>query len=120
MDPTKLEEGHPEHIKGFILNKLYVSGYFAKQGKKHHGKHTNVKNLPKGYPNKYRGSFSKIVKELKKAGLILVFPSTGEYHVCAILDPNLVDVGLKLVNAYRLSVGLPTLPDKLGMVFKRK
>jgi len=47
MAPVKIEEGQETHIKGFIMNKLYIGGFFAKKGKKHHGKHTSVKNLPK-------------------------------------------------------------------------
>lgn len=120
MGAVKIEEGHEVHIKGFIMNKLYMRGYFAKPGKKHHGKHTDVKNLPKSYPPQYRGKFPGIVEQLRKAGLILVFPSCGEHHVCAILDPDLVDIGLNFANAFRQSVGLPLLPDKLGMIFKRK
>jgi hypothetical protein len=120
MEPVKIEEGQETHIKGFIMNKLYLGGWFAKKGKKHHGKHTNVKNLPKGYPPKYRGKFKQVVKDLKKAGLIIVFPSCGENHVCAVLNPELVDIGLQLANAYRQSVGLPLLPDNLSKALKRK
>ena len=120
MEPVKIEEGQETHIKGFILNKLYIGGFFSKKGKKHHGKHTNVKNLPKGYPPKYRGDFSRIVKDLRRAGLIIVFPSCGESHVCAVLDPELVAIGIKFVNAYRQSVGLPLLTERLVKALKRK
>jgi hypothetical protein len=117
---VKIQPGDDTHIKGFILHKLYIGMYFAKPGKKHHGKHTSVKNLPKGYPSEHRGKFSGYIKQLRTAGLIVLFPSCGEDHVCAVLDPDLVDVGLNLVNAYRQSVGLPPLPDRLGLKFKKK
>jgi len=120
MDPVKIEEGQETHIKGFIMNKLYIGGFFSKKGKKHHGKHTNVKNLPKGYPPKYRGNFSRVVKDLRRAGLIIVFPSCGENHVCAVLDPELVDIGINFVNAYRQSVGLPLLNERLVKALKGK
>ncbi|HUS88507.1 MAG TPA: hypothetical protein VMW91_03910 [Desulfosporosinus sp.] len=116
----KIEEGQETHIKGFIMNKLYLGGFFAGKGKKHHGKHTSVKNLPKGYPPKYRHRFSRVVKDLKKAGLIIIFPSCGENHVCAVLDPELVDIGLQIANAFRQSAGLPLLPDKLTKALERK
>ena len=120
MEPVKIEEGQDIHIKGFVLNKLYIGGFFSKKGKKHHGKHTNVKNLPKGYPPRYRGNFSRVVKDLKKAGLIIVFPSCGEDHVCAVLDPELVDIGINFTNAYRQSVGLPLLNERLVKALKGK
>lgn len=109
MEPIKIEEGQREHIRGFIMNKLYMGGYFAKIGKKHHGKHTSTKNLPRGYPLKHRGEFPREVKALRRAGLILVFPSGKEKHVCAVRAPNIIDIGINLANAYRQSVGLPPL-----------
>ena len=120
MEPVKIQPGDEIHVKGFIMNKLYLGGYFAKPGKKHHGKHTNIKNLSKGYPTQHHGKFPRFIRQLKRAGLIIVFPSCGEYHVCAILDPEIVDVGIRLANAFNQSVGLPLLPEKLGLMFKKK
>lgn len=120
MEPVKIEVGHRKHIKGFIMNKLYMGGYFAKRGKKHHGKHTSIKNLPKGYPLKHRGKFSREVKALKRAGLILVFPSGGDKHVCAVLAPEIIDIGVHFVNAYRQSVKLPLLDEKFTKTFKKR
>ena len=120
MGVARIEEGHQTHIKGFIMYKLYWGCYFAKPGKKHHGKHMNIKSLPKGYRNQHRGKFPKLIEDLRKEGLILVFPSCGEHHVCAVLDSDLVDIGLQLANVYLQSVGLPLLPDKLGLIFKKK
>ena len=105
-DPERPKIGEPRHIKGFILNKLYLGGYFAKRGGRHHGKHTSIKNLPKGYAPKYRGDFPGIVDELRRDGLLLVFPSGGEKHVCAVLETQKIESGLLMVNAFRRSTGL--------------
>ena len=101
--------GDDEHIKGFILNKLYEGHYFGRSGARRHGRHTSVDNLPKGYEPKFRGKFPRIVGEMKKGSteLIIVFPSTGGEHVCANLDQ--VERGLEICNRYRQSVGLHLL-----------
>lgn len=117
---TKIHPGDEIHIKGFIMNKLYIGGYIGKLGKKHHGKHTSVDNLPKGYPPEHRGKFSKLIRQLRKAGLIVTFPSNGETHVFAIHDVDLIETGVGLANEYLRSVGLPLLPEKLGLRFKKK
>ncbi len=75
-----------EHIAGFILNKLYEMKLFGRTGNVSHGRHTSVDNLPKGYALKFRGIFPDVIKRLKKRKLIIIFPSNGEYHVCANLD----------------------------------
>ena len=118
MKPVKIEGGHELHIRGFIMNKLYVGGYFSKKGRKHHGKHTSVKNLPKGYPLKHRDKFPGEIKALRRKGLILVFPSVREMHVCAVLAPEATDTGIYLANAYRQSVDLPLLDEKFKEILK--
>ena len=104
-----LKEGDDDHIKGFILNKLYLMGLLGRLSTGVHNRHTSIDNLPKGYPPKHRKKFPKIIKEMKRQTeqLIIVFPSTGEEHVCANLDR--VNRGLELCNKYRQSVGLPQL-----------
>ena len=99
------KEGEKGHIQGFILHKLYIGGYWGKG-------HTNVRNIPKGYPNEYRGGFSEQIRELKRIGLVRVFPHGGEEHICAVFDPDKIKVGLKLVNDYRTAVGLPPLDTR--------
>ncbi len=96
-------------IAGFILNKLYLGHYFAKPGNLKHGKHTEVDNMPKGYDTKQRGKFKRVIDDLKKQGLVLVFKSTGSEHICAILTNEAIERGLKLCNAYRKLVELPPL-----------
>jgi hypothetical protein len=120
MSIKKLEVGDKEYIKGFILNKLYLGGYFAKKGKKHHGKHTSTKSLPRGYKPKHRGDFEGIIVELRRDGLILVFPSGKEKHVCAVLSPEKIESGLRLVNAWRQVVELPALDKAFKEVLIKK
>lgn len=117
---VKIKPGDDIHIKGYIMNKLYIGRYLGKLGKKHHGKHTNIDNLPKGYPPEHRGKFKKLINQLKKANLIIIFPSCGEEHTCAVLDPDALESGVKFANAYLISVGLPPLPEKLGLKFKNE
>jgi len=116
MNPL-LKEGDDRHIKGFILNKLYLGGYFAGCGR-HHGKHTSIDNLPKGYHPKFRGKFPKIIEALRKDGYILVFPSGREKHVCAVLDSEIIKSGLIICNTFREAVGLPPLDKNFLEVLK--
>ena len=120
MKPKRLKKGDDRHIKGFILNKLYLGGYLCKLGKKHHGKHTSIRNLPKGYALKHRGKFSKIISELKRDGFIVVFPSVGEKHVCAVLHPEKIESGLMIVNAFREAVELLPLDKRFREITKNK
>lgn len=105
------KEGEERHIQGFILHKLYIGGYWGKG-------HTNIKNIPKGYYDKHKGKFSKQIRELKRIGLVRIFPHGGEEHVCAVLDPAKIEVGLELVNNYRISVGLPPLDIRFREILK--
>jgi hypothetical protein len=104
-----LKEGDDGHIRGFILNKLYMNKWWGRKSSGVHHGHTSVDNLPKGYPREHRGKFREIVKKMRRSteNLIIVFPSAGEEHVCANLDQ--VDRGLELCNRYRETVGLPPL-----------
>lgn len=98
-------------IAGFILNKLYSNGWLGRTGNSTHGAHTSVENLPKGAPKEDRGKFDAVANSLKKQNLIILFPSNGEYHVCANLDE--LKKGLPIANDYRASVGLPFLTPNL-------
>ena len=120
VQPKKLRGEESRHIKGFILNKLYLGGYFSKRGRKHHGKHTSTNNLPRGYPQKHRGDFPQLAQELRREGLIMIFPSTGDEHVCAILDNETIETGLMICNAYRESVGLPPLDKRFREIVKKQ
>ncbi len=115
-----LEVGKERHIKGFILNKLYLGGYFCGRGRKHHRKHTSIKNLPKGYPLEHRDKFPKIIGELRRGGFIVIFPSTRDKHVCAVRDPEKIDTGLSICNAYRKAVKLMPLNKRFKEVLGEK
>lgn len=93
-------------VAGFILNKLYLGRYFGKRRNIKHGRHTEVTNMQKGYPPQHRGLFKKVIKFLENIGLVITFPSTGEDHICAILDDEVIERGLPICNKYRLAVGL--------------
>jgi len=111
MQARKPKEGDDQHIRGFILNKLYLGGYFGK-------KHTDVDNMPKGYPPEYRGKFPKIIKELKRDGYVTVFPHGSEKHIFAISSSEKIDSGILICNTYRESVGLPPLNKKFREIIK--
>ena len=111
-EPKEPQIGKDHHIKGFILNKLCLGGYFCKVGRKHHGKHTNINNLPKGYPPEHQGKFSKIIKELRSDGYIMIFPTEYGQQVCVILSPQKMNSCIDLINQYRESVDLPPLDKK--------
>lgn len=96
-------------VAGFILNKLYTYHYFAKPNNLRHGKHTDVDNMRKGYDPKYHGKFKKVINDLKKLGLILIFSSTGSKHICAIQTDDAITRGLRYCNMYRKLVSLPPL-----------
>lgn len=110
---SQSREGDDDHIRGFILNKLYIGHYWIKPRKRPR-RHTSVKNIPKGYTLKYRGTFPGHIDWLRRNGLVTCFPHHGdsEHHICAILDDNTIDRGLEICNKYRLSVGLPDLDDQ--------
>ena len=114
-----LKEGEDDHIRGFILNKSYTMGLFGRLSTGRHNRHTSIDNIPKGYPPKHRRKFRKIINEMKRPAeqLIIVFPSTGERHVCANLDQ--VERGLELCNRYRQSVGLPPLDKQFREIINR-
>jgi len=94
-------------VKGFIMNKLFEKGYVTAGA--HHGKHVSIADLRTNYPSQYHGLFARAIEELRKEGLILVFPGrTGRgsgLHVAAMKE-TLVS-SRRLINAYRSRVKLP-------------
>lgn len=104
---------------GFVLNKLYMLKCFAGR-KKHHGKHTAVRNLFKGAPPEEHSNISSAINDLRARGLILTFPSTGETHACALRTDEALEIGLLICNDYRLSVGLRPLDKRFREVMKEK
>ena len=106
--------GDDAHIRGFILTKLYFSRLWVKPGNNPRG-HTSISNIPKGYPPKYRGEFKKNIDWLRRKGLVVRFPHSGdsEQHICAVLDKSIIEKGLEICNKYLQSVGRPPLNNQL-------
>lgn len=97
-----------EVAAGFILNKLYMLKCFAKRNNLRHGRHTELKNMQKGYPPDKRGHVNSACQRMKNR-LVLIFRSTGEDHICALNEDEAIAEGLELCNSYRRGVGLPPL-----------
>ena len=97
-----------EAAAGFVLNKLYTLKCFAKSNNLRHGRHTELKNMQKGYPPDRRGHVNSACQRMKNR-LVLIFRSTGEDHICALDEDEAIAEGLELCNKYRSSVGLPPL-----------
>jgi hypothetical protein len=97
-----------EAAAGFVLNKLYTLKCFAKRNNLRHGRHTELKNMQKGYPPDKRGHVNSACQRMKNR-LVLIFHSTGEDHICALNEDEAIAEGLELCNKYRSSVGLPPL-----------
>jgi len=96
------------YIQGFILNKLYTFRFFGKRGNITHGGHTELANMPKGYPPKYKGLVMSVAKKMK-GKYVLIFKSTGSDHICALNEDDAIQEGLKICNAYRTKVSLNSL-----------
>ncbi len=112
MSPN-LEKGDDNHIRGFILSKLYLYGMWGRISTGKHNKYMSVRNLRKGYDPKYHQKFPDIIKKMKSRAeeLIMVFPSTGDQHICANIEK--FNRGLELCNQFRVSIDLPPLDRQL-------
>jgi|SRR5712692_7882254 len=98
--------GTLQHVKGFILDKLFEYGCLSSGG--HHAKHMPVRDLRHGYPPRYHGIFARATGELRAEGLILLFKArTGrdsDWH--AVLQKEKLRRARPLINGYRQSVKL--------------
>ena len=102
-----MKPGDDEHIKGFIMNKVYSFRAWVKPGGRPHRHHSTI-NLQKGYPKHHRGKFNNLIKELNRNRLIHLFPHHGNgLHASALLSKQAVSEGIRLANGFRVSVGLP-------------
>jgi hypothetical protein len=81
---------------------------FAKRNNLRHGRHTELKNMQKGYPPDKRGHVNSACQKMKNR-LVLIFRSTGDDHICALNEDEALAEGLELCNRYRSSAGLPPL-----------
>ncbi|MEA1925444.1 MAG: hypothetical protein U9M95_06200 [Candidatus Altiarchaeota archaeon] len=68
-----------DEVKGKILHKLTRMGKF-----KH--SHTSIDNLPKGFPAHERSRVKKLVREMKKEGLLLSKPTSYGEEVSMNLE----------------------------------
>ena len=106
--PLTFSDDEEEAAAGFVLNKLYTLKCFAKGNNLTHGRHTELKNMQKGYPPDKRGHVNSACQRMKNR-LVLIFRSTREDHICALNEDEAIAEGLELCNRYRSNVGLPPL-----------
>lgn len=97
-----------KHAAGYVLNKLYTSRCFGRRGNKKHNRHTQLDNMPKGFPKDKRGTIKTACQRMDGI-LVLIFSSDREDHICALHDQDARETGLKICNFYRKRVGLPPL-----------
>ena len=71
-----------EEIKGKILHKM------TRMGKFRHS-HTSIDNLPKGFPAHERNRVKKLVKDMKKKGLLLFKPTAYGEEVSINLEERM-------------------------------
>ncbi|SRR6266705_3382901 len=108
IPPIRFSDKEEEVAAGFVLNKLYTLKCFARRNNLRHGRHTESKNMQKGYPPDKRGYVNSACQRMKNR-LVLIFRSTGEDHICALIEEEAIAEGLELCNRYRSTVGLPPL-----------
>jgi len=108
-----LKEGTPEHIRGFIMNKLYWLGCFIQPGKTPK-KHFPLTDMKKGYKKQHWGDFDKQFKTLTKEGVVYCFPHAGggEDHIVAVKSKEAMTKGLTYANAWLREQGMPPLTLK--------
>lgn len=70
-------------------------------------RHHSFTNMKKGYPKEHRGKFDKILKRLERDGLVYIFPHSGENHVSAIIDKDVIVRTLEVANRFRSAEKLP-------------
>jgi hypothetical protein len=105
-------------VAGFVLNKLYTLRCFARKGS--HGKHTELLNIPKGFPKGLLKGAVGVISTCRRmnGNLVIIFKSTYEDHVCALIEANAIRAGLLLCNYYRERVRLRPFDDSLREVIE--
>jgi hypothetical protein len=111
MPPKSLSEmkARERFFAGFILHKLWMDRYWCGEGKRQHLGHTSLDNVPKGRPKSEKGEILGVANDLNRLGFICLVSATKDTHVCASRAPEILKMGLPIVNEYRRSVGLPPL-----------
>lgn len=116
--PT-LKKGDPEHVRGFILYKLWLSRCWARGGRHH--KHIDLENdLPKNYDKKFRGVILSEARELHARGLVTIFKSEGRDAISAVFSEECIQVGLPIVNTYLKAVGQEPLEGTIREIITGK
>lgn len=106
-----LKEGDPEHVRGYILYKLYWYLHSWVIPGKDPKRHYPLTDMKKGYPKQWWGRFDKEFKELRREGLVHIFSHIGggEDHICAVKAEDAVVRGLVCINKYLASEKMPNL-----------
>ncbi len=115
-----IRKGDPPHVQGFILYKLWLMGCWARGGE--HGKSIDLEHdLPTNYDKKYKSTVLHQAEELKKMGLINIWPAAGGRRaVAAIISEEAIKAGLPIVNAYTKSVGEEPLEGTIREIITGK
>ena len=71
-----------------ILSKLLLHHYIG-------GKHTEVRNIMKGFPLSKHKEIEDIIRDLNNEGLLTIYPKTNELH-CSLNPSRLVDIKKEL------------------------
>lgn len=71
-----------------ILSKLLLHRYIG-------GKHTEVRNIMKGFPQDKHKEIEDIIKTLNNEGLLTIYPKTNELH-CSLNPGRLVVIKKEL------------------------
>ena len=81
-------EGEYLDIRKKLLSKLLLHRYIGR-------KHTEVRNLMKGFPPNRHKEIEEIIKELNNEGLLTIYPKTNNPH-CSLNPSRLIDVKKEL------------------------
>lgn len=114
--PEPLDERR--FVAGFVMWKLYHNKCFARRKSAKHGKHIQLSSLPTGL-TPGRGDPIYMAREMN-GKTVKIFKSTGDDHVCALLDDDAIKAGLDLCNYYLKNVGLPLLDKSFHEMIEEK
>lgn len=77
-----MKEISDDQIKAWILNKMRSRRFIG-------GKHTDIKNVRKGAPQKYYKEMDKQLNELRKMGFVVFYLKSGAKHVS--INPHVLN-----------------------------
>jgi len=115
----KLKRGDPSHVQGFILNKLWFTHCWARNGR--HNKHIDLENdLHTGYDDQFKGAILSEARALHKLGFVTIFKSLGRDAICAVFSEEIFPVVLPLINAYLKATGQDPLEPNIREIITGK